>query len=238
MDVSCCSPQRAAVRKLYSIHSHPAWDWLLLHIWGCQGDTGSPSGTRLTPEVKQDIRYSSSKVISPTWRISLWMKSCSSPLWRRGSRRQKPSTSSQVFLSWVESSSLCQTPALAVSWRPLASPSFGVPISFYTLRLIWRMRRLKRCPETMRGMLLHASSHKPIRSCPPPPPLPFPSLPSPPFFLSHSASQEPPSLTSSLSGLSFPFKYHFLYLFCDYEVKPQVIPQSLSQPVPVVTIYM
>lgn len=45
------------------------------------------------------------------------------------------------------------------------SPSWSPPLLLYTPS--WRMRRLKRCPKTMRGMLLHVSSHKSIRSRPP-----------------------------------------------------------------------
>lgn len=51
-------------------------------------------------------------------------------------------------------------------WRVLALPLLESPSPFIPSEQIWRMRRLKRCPETMRGMPLHASSHKPIRSCP------------------------------------------------------------------------
>lgn len=45
------------------------------------------------------------------------------------------------------------------------SPSWSPPLLLYTPS--WRMRRLKRCPKTMRGMLLHVSSHKSVRSRPP-----------------------------------------------------------------------
>lgn len=68
-----------------------------------------------------------------------------------------------IFKSWHKPISLVK---LHVVWQYRCVLFSGHPISFYSLLQTWRMRGLKRYPKTMRGMLPHVSSPKPIKHAP------------------------------------------------------------------------
>lgn len=177
----------------------------------------------------RDISYQSKVSFLPDMHLLSHLKQAayktvivSSPVLRRGSQKQRLSTFSglQAFFPEFKKKIKClyQTPDLAVGWRVFALPPLESPSPFIHSEQKWRMCRLKRCSKTMRGMLLHASSHKPIFSSPPL--FPSPHLTSSPLT---QQSQESLSLTSTLSGLSPRCSHHFLYLFYDHTEEPHVI---------------